>query len=244
MAMMKTGEKSGCSVVACALLAVSLFLAGCQSDNTPQKFAEVPGTSSGSATAAVNSTTSTATNLPPTSNPGVPKVGRAPSIRDIDRGFETINVGDSLLIVFADLPTPVPPIEEHVSESGRITALHNESFQAAGKKRTDLEKEIHDRYVPDYYKFLTINVKILNRFYFVDGEVKSPNRYIYEGNMTVLKAITSAGGFTDFASKKKVRIIRSDKRKETENCVKALDDPKLDLEIFPGDTVHIPRKIF
>ena len=149
-----------------------------------------------------------------------------------------------MLIVFADLPTPVPPIEEHVSETGKITGLHNESFQAAGKKRNDLEREIHDRYVPDYYKFLTVNVKILNRFYFVDGEVKSPNRYIYEGNMTVLKAITSAGGFTDFASKRKVKVIRSDKRKETENCVKALDDPKLDLELFPGDTVHVPRKIF
>jgi polysaccharide export outer membrane protein len=185
------------------------------------------------------------TNLPPTSTPGATGTGRAPSIREIDRGgFERINVGDSLMVVVGDTPQPVQPIEEHVSESGRITLLHNESFQAAGKKRTDLEKEIHDRYVPDYYKFITITVKILNRFYFVDGEVKAPNRYIYEGNMTVLKAITSAGGFTDFASKRKVRVIRSDKRKETENCIKALDDPKLDLEIFPGDTVHVPRKIF
>ena len=149
------------------------------------------------------------------------------------------------MVVFSDIPAPQPPpFEERVNESGTITLLHNQTFKAAGKKRGDLEKEIHDRYVPDYYKFLTVTVRLLNRFYYVEGEVKGANRYQYEGNMTVLKAITSAGGFTDFANKRKIRIIRADKRKETENGIKALDDPSKDLEIFPGDTVHVSRKWF
>lgn len=233
--MEKTGKQLGRWVVTSALIVAGFFLPACKTDNAPAKFAEVP---SGSRLGT--------TNLPPTSTPGVANPGRAPTLKEIERGggFETIGVGDALMVVFADIPVPIPPIEEHVSETGMITLLHNESFQAAGKKRRDLEKEIHDRYVPDYYRFITVNVKLLNRFYFVEGEVKAANRYIYEGNMTVLKAITSAGGFTEFANKKNIKVIRSNKRTESENGVKALDDPSKDLDIFPGDTVHVKRKIF
>src|SRR5438552_16782395 len=37
------------------------------------------------------------------------------------------------------------------------------------------------------------------RWYFVRGEVRSPNRYPFVGPTTVLKAISAAGDLTDFA---------------------------------------------
>jgi len=74
--------------------------------------------------------------------------------------------------------------------------------------------------------------------------VKGPARQTYIERTTVLKAIASAQGFTDFAKKKAVRLSRVDGRKFTVNCVKAREDSSLDLEVYPGDRVFVPRKIF
>jgi protein involved in polysaccharide export with SLBB domain len=74
--------------------------------------------------------------------------------------------------------------------------------------------------------------------------VKTPSRQTYISRITVLKAIASAGGFTDFANKKKVKLTRVDGRIQTVNCVKALDKPSLDPEVYPGDKIHVPRKLW
>ncbi len=92
----------------------------------------------------------------------------------------------------------MPPFEEKIKEDGTITLLLNQTFTAAGTTPGDLAKEIRKRYVPDYFKNMTVTVKQQEstRWYYVDGEVKSPNRQIYNSRITVLKAIASAGGFT------------------------------------------------
>ncbi len=243
-----------CGLLYASLLGV-LCVVGCQSDSPDPggyKFAEVPGFPSNPnpnpnpgpapSPSSASTTPTAATNPASRTNPVALTL---PPGRLLDAGgFDMIVVGDSLRVAFSDITQPPPPTEENVKEDGTITLLHHQSFLAAGKKRGDLEKEIYNRYVPDYYKYLGVNVLILGRFYFVDGEVKAPNRYVYGGKTTVLKALASAGGFTDFANKKKVRITRADKRKEIENCVEAISDPSKDLEIFPGDSTHVPRKIF
>lgn len=159
---------------------------------------------------------------------------------------EVFHVGDSVTVVFTDLPTPTPAFEEKVKEDGTITLLLNQPFTAAGKTRGDLEKEIRKRYVPDFYKYMTVTIKPKEQtlFYYLDGEVKAPARQTYIERTTVLKAIASAGGFTDFAKKKAVKLTRLDGRQFTVNCVKARTDPGLDLEVYPGDKIFVPRKIF
>ncbi|MGH7968426.1 MAG: polysaccharide biosynthesis/export family protein, partial [Limisphaerales bacterium] len=82
------------------------------------------------------------------------------------------------------------------------------------------------------------------QFYSVDGEVRLPARQIYISRTTVLRAIASAGGFTDFAKKTKVKLIRLDGRIFIVNCKKALVQPQLDLEVFPGDKITVPRRLF
>ena len=157
-----------------------------------------------------------------------------------------LRVGDSLTITFTDTPVPIPTFDEKIKDDGTITLTLNQTFKAAGKSRGDLEKEIRARYVPDYYKYMTVSVKQQEstRWYYVDGEVKMPNRWIYNSRITVLQAIASSNGFTDFANKKKVRVTRVDGRTEIVNCVKALGNPKLDLEIYPGDKIHVPRRLW
>ena len=155
-------------------------------------------------------------------------------------------VGDKVTVIFTDTSMIVPGFDVQVKEDGSVTLLYNESFTLVDKTVGEVQKEIRDRYVPRYFKQMTVNIKqeLQTMFYYVDGEVKSPARQTYIERTTVLKAIASAGGFTEFAKKKGVKLTRLDGRKYTINCVKAIDNPALDLEIYPGDKIYVPRKIF
>ena len=56
----------------------------------------------------------------------------------------------------------------------------------------------------------TIFVPKAQRF-FVTGHVRNPGAYVLEPNLTVLQAISMAGGLTDRGSNKRVRIVRNKK---------------------------------
>lgn len=218
-------SKLGTWGAVCALLFTGLFIAGCQSDKLPSQFAEVPGATVPSATGSV---------INPVAVRGVTNGGSA----------EIIHVGDVLVVVFSDIPVALLPFEVTVRDDGTITLLKNKPFQAAGKSRGQLEREVRDAYVPSEFINLTVNIKPQERVFFVGGEVKVPARQPYYGRMTVLGAIQSCGDFTDFAKKKKVMLTHPDGRSQIIDCIKALKHPELDLEVYPGDKINVPRKIF
>jgi polysaccharide export outer membrane protein len=107
-----------------------------------------------------------------------------------------------------------------------------------------LERDIRDAYVPAIFVSLTVTVRTDMRWFFVDGEVKQPSKQPYNGVMTVLRAITSAGGFTDFANRKKIELRRQDGQRFFINYKAALNDPTLDLPVYPNDQIIVPRGIF
>ena len=229
------------------LVSSAMLLAGCHLGGSEQTFADPQGVATASAgnTLPPGAARSNSAAVPPATHGNSPTVQpAAPNLGETGT-FEFINVGDPLTITFLDTPNPIPPFEERVKENGTMTLLYNEQFTAAGKERGQLEKEIRARYVPGYFKTLTVIIKPLSRLYFVGGEVRNPNRFEYVGKTTVLKAIQSAGDFTDFANKKKVSVTRRGMRDPIKvNCIEAIVHPELDLEIFPGDNIRVPRKIF
>jgi protein involved in polysaccharide export with SLBB domain len=206
---------------AASALVGALVIAGCGSDGT-QQFADL-----------------SAANGNGTAETGAAPPGEAPLY-----AAAVIHAGEAIEVTFSDLTPPVNPIDMRVKDDGTITLLFNEVFSAVGKTTSELEKEIRARYVPKYYVNLTVNVRQLEQFYFVGGQVKQPNRYPYAGPTTVTKAIQSAGDFTDFANKKKIKLTRPDGTSSTINWFKAQDDPRLDLPVFPGDKIHVPQRIF
>lgn len=158
--------------------------------------------------------------------------------------IDALHVGDILTIELTDMPQTVLPREERIKEDGTVTLLEGKTFVAAGKTRGQLEKEIHEWYVPRFYLKMTVSVrqKSETQFYYVRGEVKIPNRQIYISRIRLLQAIASAGDFTDFARKRSVLLTRSDGRKIVVNCIKARKNPDLNLEILPGDIIDVPRR--
>jgi polysaccharide export outer membrane protein len=68
--------------------------------------------------------------------------------------------------------------------------------------------------------------------FFVDGEVRKPGSYVYEPGLTVNKAISTAGGFTDRASREEIFIIHKG-REESKTLV------TLNASVEPGDIVAV-----
>ena len=235
--MTKTLKAMACWGALCGATLVLSIFTGCTTTSSEGggAFAEIPGMP---ASGTADPQTASGTGVAAGAQPG-PGLGTNALFSS-----ETLRVGDSIKVIFSDLPFILPPFEERVKDDGTITLLQNMTFVAAGKTRGSLEKEIRTRYVPNFFKNLTVTIQPQERFYFVDGEVKMPNRQIYLSRMTVLKAIASCSGFTDFAEKTKVRVIRADGTTQIVNCKKAIKDPRLDLEVFPGDSVIVPRGIW
>ena len=160
-------------------------------------------------------------------------------------GPDTLHAGDRINISFAGLPVPVEKHEEQIREDGNITPpLLLRTVKAPGKSIGQLQDELQKLYVPDYFKSATITVRRQDSYFFVGGEVKAPGQKPYLSEMTVIKAIQAAGDFTEYAKKTKIQVIRANGHKEKPvSYPKAIQNPKLDLPIFPGDQVIVPRRI-
>ena len=157
-------------------------------------------------------------------------------------GIDVIRVGERIQIIFRDIPNPPEPIEQMVRDDGTISLPYNQTVQAAGKRVDQLEREIHDLYVPKYFRRMSVTVRIAGRVIHVGGYVRNPGRFDYEGKMTVLDAIKVAGDFNEFAKRSRVRVTRVDGSELIVDCKKAIKDPTYDAPIYPGDDVYVPKK--
>ncbi len=75
--------------------------------------------------------------------------------------------------------------------------------------------------------------------FYVTGEIRKPDSYKYEEGLTIVKAITMAGGFTDKAATGKVKIIRKLNGKE-----EVLERVKMDEQVLPDDVIVVPESFF
>ena len=82
----------------------------------------------------------------------------------------------------------------------------------------------------------TIFVPKAERF-FVTGLVRNPGSYVLERNMTVLQAISTAGGISERGSNRRLRIVRI-----VDNQRKELDAKPTDI-VTPGDTIVVRQRL-
>jgi len=214
------------SLLSVGLLAI--FLAGCgtmDSDNN-----QVPP----SGPAAASST------------PVSPSPAQAPVV---SLRTDPFRVGDRVKVDFSGSPTPIPFVETEIKGDGTIRLDFVGDIRAAGQTPGELERDIQSKYVPNYYTHLNVTVTPVVRYFYVDGEINgggsSGGRVMYVGPITVTRAIAAAGGFNPFAARTKVKLFRVDGKKAIViNCVKALDHPELDVPVYPGDKIFVPRRYF
>lgn len=144
-----------------------------------------------------------------------------------------------------------------VTDSGDLEVPYYGLVRAAGKTSRQLAREIKRLLEQKLYFQATVvlaievaNVTRITGKVYVNGKVRNPGGYdIPAGEtMTVSKAISCAGGFSDFANKKRVLLNRKTAQgKETTFPVNVAEVLKghldKDLEVQPGDQVVVPASL-
>ena len=83
----------------------------------------------------------------------------------------------------------------------------------------------------------------------VSGQVKKPGAYPLKGELTVMEAISLAGGFTKIAARNNVKIMRVENGKKKAIRVRVADvskkgDKLKDVALKRSDIVFIPESMF
>jgi len=142
----------------------------------------------------------------------------------------------------AELTRVVP-----VRPDGKISLPLLNDVQAAGLTPTQLAAQIAE----DLKKFITnpqvtviVNLTTSQRVYIL-GEVARPGAYPLLPGMTVLQALSSAGGFTLFANTKKIYVLRQEGAKPQKfffNYKEVLDGkhPEQNTVLKAGDQIVVP----
>jgi len=77
------------------------------------------------------------------------------------------------------------------------------------------------------------------KMFYVTGEVKSPDAYAYVEDITVIQALTKAGGFTEKAAPGRINIIRTVDGKE-----QLLKKVNMNERVYPDDVIVVPESYF
>jgi protein involved in polysaccharide export with SLBB domain len=163
---------------------------------------------------------------------------------------DPLRIGDRIKVDFSGSPTLIPPVETEIKGDGTIRLDFIGDVKADGRTPGEMERDIQSKYVPTYYTHLNVTVTPVIRYFYVDGEINGPGggegggRVMYAGPITVTRAIAAAGGFNPFAGRTKVKLFRANGQTAIINCLKALEHPELDLPVYPGDRIFIPRRWF
>jgi protein involved in polysaccharide export with SLBB domain len=160
-----------------------------------------------------------------------------------------LRVGDGVKITLVPparqgLPSQAEEYKITIKEDGTIALPYFPGIPAAGKTTKELEQEIYSKYVPDYYKTLGVTVEPDAQFIFVGGEVVKNARIEYLGPITVTQAVQAAEGFTEYANRKKIKLFHTGGKVETVNWNQAIEHPEKDPQVYPGDKVEVPRRLF
>ncbi len=157
----------------------------------------------------------------------------------------SLRVGDLISVSFSDVPAPgLAEVRARIPDDGMLQLHNNVRVRAAGVSIPELERTIRAAYVPSLYRNLTAIVRADDRYFYVGGEVKTPNRYKLESEMTVLRAIDSANGFTEFANHNKIELRRQDGSAVTLSEKKIRKGEQIDLPVMPNDHITVKRRLF
>jgi protein involved in polysaccharide export with SLBB domain len=159
---------------------------------------------------------------------------------------DRIRTGDTLIVRISGVPSQDQGVyEAKVNEAGEISMPYIGNLQATGLTAAELKNKIETTYREK--KIFTNPSVIVNtsevRFVTVSGEVRAPGRVQYTKDLTVVGAIADRSGFTDYANRKKVRLLRKGKIIEF-NAFDIIDGRTPDIPMQPGDVISVERSIF
>ena len=181
---------------------------------------------------------------PSANDPSASSAASAPEMSS-----DLMRAGDKITIRLTGVPDSATEgyiIETQIPASGDISVplIKDHSFQAAGRTASDLASEIMATYKAEkIYTAPVITIISEERYVSVGGDVRSPQRVLYTSDLTLIAAINAAGGFTEYAKRGAVRILRGQQVIQVDANA-AAKNPGSDPALRPGDQVYVPRTMF
>lgn len=143
--------------------------------------------------------------------------------------------------------------ETPVSPDGNISLPLIGVVAAKGETPENLSEILKKRYAKFISKpdVVVIVKQYAKRHVFITGEIKTTGAFPYKENFRLMELISQAGGFTEKANRREIKVYRGEgPSKKTflidiEDIIKSGDFTK-DFQLAPGDIVEVPpgaRKI-
>ena len=137
-----------------------------------------------------------------------------------------------------------------VPADGLISFPYIGNVQAEGKTLDEIKAEISNKLSDSYIKYPVVSISLIksrSKNFFVYGAVSNPNAYPISDDMTVLKAISVAGGLTPDSLYGKINVRRPGRKDEPEYQSISIDIRSTmegksktgDMLLLPGDIVVV-----
>ncbi|MEH6447375.1 MAG: polysaccharide biosynthesis/export family protein [Oleispira sp.] len=160
-----------------------------------------------------------------------------------EAGLTGYRLGAGDLISINVYDEPDLSLEVRIGLSGQISYPLLGDVVVSGLTPKLLEEKLTGGLKGPYLVAPSVNVSILEyRPFYVIGEVKKPGSYPFHPGLTVDRAISISGGFTERASKSSIYVIHDSDDKS------AAREEKQSVELYdviqPGDVVTIEQSFF
>jgi len=140
-------------------------------------------------------------------------------------GSTTPTASSEVLILRPRNPTTAQPLTPDQVDQTNVTRINLGDLQLGRLSDNVSLMEGDTIFVPKAEKF------------FITGQVRNPGAYTFERGLTVLQAISLAGGLTDKGSNRRIKVIRNVKGKKSQQNIDLADS------IQPGDTLLVPQRL-
>jgi polysaccharide export outer membrane protein len=135
-----------------------------------------------------------------------------------------------------------------VRPDGMISLAMIGETPAADRTPAELETALAEKYgelIRDPRVTVTVREVTSQRVYLI-GEVRREGPVRMVGRLTVLQALAEAGGITDYAKRNRIYILRTSNGRQVKlpfNYGEVVRGQKVEqnVQLFPGDTIVVPR---
>ena len=134
-------------------------------------------------------------------------------------------------------------LSEVIDDRGAVTLQYIGQVRIGGLTSSMAEKVLKDEYVRrKIYRADAIEVSIVppEKVFYVRGFVNRPGLYLFTRNLTAVQAVSLAGGRTEFAHQRIIKVYRG-ANEYTVDEDRVRNKTEADRLIEPGDIVEVPR---
>jgi len=140
-----------------------------------------------------------------------------------------------------------------VNDNGQLEVPYVGLVQAAGKTSRELAYNVKSALEKEYYYHATVIIavdhvseKSRGKVYVI-GSVKGPGPQEIppDEDYTVSKAVIRAGGFGDFANKRKVKLTRKGGQEIIVDLKRVIEEGRTneDVAVLPDDRIFVPQRL-